>query len=86
MLSPEETLVFTGHPVGGVCPFALEHKLRVFCDCSLERFHTVFPACGTGSSAIKLTCGELYEYSGSLKWIDVCKGWREQAQPDAAGM
>ena len=23
MLSPEETLIFTGHAVGGVCPFAV---------------------------------------------------------------
>ena len=32
---------------------------------------------GSGSSAIQLTCPELEEYSGSLGWIDVCKGWQD---------
>ena len=42
-----------------------------------KRFETVFPACGSSSSAIELTIGELEEYSGFASWVDVCKGWRD---------
>ncbi|MEG1795961.1 MAG: YbaK/EbsC family protein [Clostridium sp.] len=77
MLSPEEALEYTGHAVGGVCPFGLKNDLQVFLDVSLKRFETVFPACGSSNSAIKLTCNELEEYSLSNKWVDVCKGWEE---------
>lgn len=77
MLSPEEVLDHTGHAVGGVCPFGLKKDNPVYLDESLKRFKTVFPACGSSNSAIKLTCGELEEYSRGRKWISVCKGWQE---------
>lgn len=73
MLSPEEALEFTGHAVGGVCPFGLKQGIPVFLDESLKRFDTVYPACGSSNSAIKLTCEELEQYSGSRKWVNVCK-------------
>ena len=34
---------------------------------------TVFPACGSGNSAIELTIPELEKYSGYERWADVCK-------------
>ncbi|MEW6622881.1 MAG: YbaK/EbsC family protein [Bacillota bacterium] len=76
MLNPDEVLEFTGHPVGGVCPFGLKNELPVFLDISLKRFETVFPACGSGNSAIELTCEELAEYAMNKKWVDVCKDWQ----------
>lgn len=77
MLNAEEVLQFTGHAVGGVCPFAIENKeVSIYCDVSLKRFDTVFPACGSSNSAIELTCDELYKYSKAISWIDVCKGWQ----------
>jgi len=75
MLSPEEALEYTGHEIGGVCPFGLKNNLPVFLDISLKRFSTVLPACGSRNSAIELTCDELAEYSLNQKWIDVCKNW-----------
>ncbi|HWT76915.1 MAG TPA: YbaK/EbsC family protein [Mobilitalea sp.] len=77
MLTPEEVLEYTGHAVGGVCPFGLIQELPVYCDFSMKRFDTVFPACGSSNSAIELTCDELEEYSNNTKWVDVCKGWQE---------
>ena len=68
----------TGHGVGGVCPFANPEGVRVCLDESLRRFETVFPACGSGNSAIRLTCDELESLSNAAGWVDVCKGW----QPD----
>lgn len=78
MLTPEEVVEYTGHAVGGVCPFALNRKLPVYSDISMKRFETVFPACGSSNSAIELTCDELTEYSGSSRWVDVCKNWQTQ--------
>lgn len=78
MLPPDDALALTGHAVGGVCPFAIENdKVKTYLDVSLKRFGTVFPAAGSGNSALELTCGELEEYSGAVGWIDVCKGWEE---------
>ncbi|MBP1743816.1 MAG: YbaK/prolyl-tRNA synthetase associated region [Firmicutes bacterium] len=76
MLSPEEVVELVGHPVGGVCPFGIKEGVPVYLDISMRRFGTVFPACGSGNSAIELTCDELFEYSGAKEWIDVCKGWQ----------
>ena len=74
MLTADEVLAFTGHAVGGVCAFAIENpKVKIYCDDSMKRFETVFPACGSDNSAIELTCEELYQYSKAIGWIDVCK-------------
>ena len=62
-----------GHPVGGVCPFAVPDQVQVYLDESMKRFETVYPACGSGNSAIGLTCEELERYSHSRAWVDVCK-------------
>jgi len=73
MLNTEEVLFYTGHEVGGVCAFAIEREdVKVFCDNSMKRFQTMFPACGSSNSAIELTLDELFQYSNSLEWIDVC--------------
>ena len=73
MLSPQEAETLVGHAVGGVCPFAVNEGVEVYLDESLKRFETVFPACGSGNSAIELTIPELEKYSGAAGWIDVCK-------------
>ena len=73
MLTAEEVVEFTGHAIGGVCAFAIENpRVRVFCDESMKRFETVFPACGSSNSAIELTCDEIFRISKAEKWIDVC--------------
>ena len=52
MPSVEEVLALVGHPVGGVCPFGVNAGVDVYLDESMKRFDTVFPAAGSGSSAI----------------------------------
>jgi prolyl-tRNA editing enzyme YbaK/EbsC (Cys-tRNA(Pro) deacylase) len=78
MLSPEEALQYTGHAVGGVCPFGLPEGVKVYLDVSMKRFETVFPACGSSNSAIELNLDELHEYSGNTAWVDVCKPINEE--------
>lgn len=63
----------TGHPVGGVCPFALNDAVKVYLDDSLKRFDTVFPAAGTPNSALEVTVEELYTASHATGFVDVCK-------------
>lgn len=75
MLSPQEAETLTGHAVGGVCPFAVPKDVNIYLDVSLKRFETVFPACGSSSSAIELTIAELERHSGYIGWVDVCKGY-----------
>ncbi len=62
-----------GHGVGGVCPFGINDDVKVYLDTSLKRFKTIYPACGTSNSAVKLTIEELEKTSNYIKWIDVCK-------------
>ena len=79
MLSPDEVTERVGHSVGGVCPFGVKEGVAVYLDESLKRFDVVYPACGSASSAVKLTIPELETASGYLGWIDVCKGWGEDS-------
>lgn len=75
MLTPDEVETLVGYAVGGVCPFAVNDGVTIYLDKSLKRFQTVFPACGSGNSAIELTIAELEKYSSFTAWVDVCKDW-----------
>lgn len=79
MISPQEVLDSVGHAVGGVCPFAIENPaVKVYLDESLKRFTTVFPACGSGNSAVEMNLAELELTSKCVGWVDACKGWQEE--------
>ena len=78
MLTPEECIEVVGHPVGGVCPFGINDGIDVYLDESMKRFETVFPAVGSGNSAIELNLEELFKYSNAIEWVDVCKQREEQ--------
>ena len=62
-----------GHQPGDVCPFVTKPGIPVYLDESLKRFERVYPAAGSGHSAVDLTVEELEKYSGCEKWIDVGK-------------
>lgn len=64
---------YIGHQVGGVCPFAVNDGVKVYLDESLKKYDFVYPACGSSSSAIKLSIKEMEKYSNYEKWVDVCK-------------
>ena len=73
MIPFNEVEDYIGHAAGGVCPFAIKEGIEVYLDESLKRFDYVYPACGSGNSAIKLTIPELEKYSNYKEWIDVTK-------------
>jgi Cys-tRNA(Pro) deacylase len=71
MLKQEEVLEFTGHPVGGVCPFAMKEGVKICLDVNLKEFATVFPAAGNAHSMIEVSPEELLRLTDG-EWVDVC--------------
>lgn len=71
MLSFEEVEAKIGHAVGGVCPFGVNDGVEVYLDESMKRFEKIFPACGSGNSAVELTIEELEKCSEYKAWVDV---------------
>ena len=79
MIKPDDVERLIGYAIGGVCPFAVNEGIPVYLDESLQRFTTVFPACGSSNSAIELSIAELERFSQFRAWVDVCKGWNKGA-------
>ena len=71
MLSAEEVVAATGHPVGGVCPFGLASPLPIYCDISLKSYQEVWPAAGSTNSAVRITPERLAALV-KAPWVDVC--------------
>lgn len=78
MLSADDTLQITGHPVGGVCPFGLATPIAVYCDISLKRHDVVIPAAGDTNAAVRITPDRMRELTGAT-WVDV----GQEPQPSA---
>lgn len=72
MLGAEEVVHWTGHPVGGVCPFGLAHPLRVFADLSLRRFDEVLPAAGAVNAALRIAPERLAQLV-EAQWVDLAQ-------------
>lgn len=79
MLQSDDVASLSGHPIGGVCPFANPEGTRVFLDESLRRFESVYPAAGTPTSAVHIAISELEPLSAAEGWVDISTGWREEA-------
>lgn len=62
----------TGHPAGGVCPFALNEGVKVYLDESVRPLDVVYPAAGAPDNAVRLTPQELQQLTAA-PWIDVSK-------------
>lgn len=78
MIKPDELVVKVGHPMGGVCPFAVCPGVPVYLDESLRRFDIVYPAAGTAASAVRLAVPELEHAAENFSgWVDIAKGWQE---------
>lgn len=71
MLNSDEVVIWTGHPVSGVCPFGLENPLDVYCDVSLRQYDEVLPAAGSTHSVVRLSPERLATLAQD-RWIDVC--------------
>lgn len=72
-LKADEVLPMTGHPVGGVSPFAVKEGVKLFLDISLKKYPMTYPAAGSPNNAVKLTLEELQTVTGSPEWVDICQ-------------
>ena len=68
----EEGPELVGHPVGGVCPFAVRPGVRVFLDESLRAFDPVYPAAGAANNAVEISLADLERVTGA-DWVDVTR-------------
>lgn len=73
MIHRDEVKSMTGHPVGGVCPFDVLDGVDVYLDKSLKRYDVVYPAAGSGNSAVRMTLAQLEAASHCKGWIDVAR-------------
>ena len=73
MIPADRVEELIGHDVGGVCPFGIRDGVIVYLDESLKLHETVYPAAGSGHSAVRLSIEELEQCSGYSEWVDVCK-------------
>ncbi len=71
-LTDDEVEDLTGHPAGGVCPFAPKEGCRVYLDRSLRAFDPVYPAAGARNNAVRISVDELRRLTGG-QWTDVCR-------------
>ncbi len=72
MLTADDVVRWTGHPVGGVCPFGLPQPLPIFVDVTLKRFDTVIPAAGATNAALRIAPARLADLVGA-EWVDVAQ-------------
>lgn len=71
MIAPERLVELTGHPMGGVCPFATAPAATVWLDATLRRFDVVYPAAGTPTSAVRVEVESLESVSDAVGWVEV---------------
>ena len=72
MLSADDTLTYTSHPIGGVCPFGLPVKIDIYADKSLIAYDLVIPAAGSRNSSVKIQRKRLFEMTKAVI-VDVTK-------------
>ncbi|MCQ2613468.1 MAG: YbaK/EbsC family protein [Treponemataceae bacterium] len=73
MIPFDEVEKYIGHAPGGVCPFAVNAGVDVYLDESLKKYDVVFPAAGSGNTAVRTTIEQLERFSGFCQWVDVVK-------------
>lgn len=72
MLGLDEVEAVTGHPVGGVCPFALKKPFPVYLDITLKPYTEVFPAAGAANAALRIA-PETMRNLVDGRWADLCR-------------
>lgn len=70
MLASEEVELLTGYPPGGVCPFAANDAVKIYCDESLNNYSEVLPAGGSTNSGVRIAPAKLASITGAT-WVDL---------------
>jgi prolyl-tRNA editing enzyme YbaK/EbsC (Cys-tRNA(Pro) deacylase) len=72
MLPADVAAELTGHPAGGVCPFALATPLPVYFDVKLQAYDEVVPAAGDRQAALRIE-PRRFATLVDAEWVDICK-------------
>lgn len=72
-MGTQEAESLTGFVSGGVCPFGSRTHLPIYLDISLKKYDVVYPACGSQTDSLIMTCDELFTLAQANKWVDVAK-------------
>lgn len=72
MVRAEQVETVTGHPIGGVCPFAVPEGVEIYCDESLRAFEQVIPAGGSTNSGVFIKPERLAEVVNAT-WVDLAQ-------------
>jgi prolyl-tRNA editing enzyme YbaK/EbsC (Cys-tRNA(Pro) deacylase) len=83
MMSSEEVLTLTGHPIGGVCPFGLATEPPVYSDVTLRSFDEVLPAAGSPHSALRINPLRMAELIEADR-VDVCRDHGNVVRPSSS--
>jgi len=73
MIPFEEVEGYIGHAPGGVCPFAVKDGVDIYLDDSLKQYEVVYPAAGSGNTAVRTTIVQIEKFSNYKQWVDVTK-------------
>ncbi|WP_446899068.1 YbaK/EbsC family protein [Clostridium sp. LBM24168] len=72
MVDHDKVLNEIGHPIGGLCPFGLKNKIKVYIDISIKDFDYVYPAAGSQNYALKISPEKMFNLVEG-EWVDICK-------------
>lgn len=67
-----KTLALTGHSVGGVCPFAVDNGVKIYCDVSLQTHEEIYPAADSSNSVVLISPDRLAKLVDA-QWVDIGK-------------
>lgn len=70
MADPQTVKEYTGFDVGGVCPLALPHKMKIYLDGSMKRYPLVYAAAGTQRSVLPVNLEQLQTITGG-EWAEL---------------
>lgn len=73
MIPFEEVENYIGHAPGGVCPFGVKDGVDIYLDESLKQYEVVYPAAGSGNTAVRTTIAQMEKFSNYKQWVDVTK-------------
>lgn len=75
MIPAEHLFALTGYTAADLFPFAAETDVRIYLDISIKRFGYVHVANSALSASVRLSTGELAQYTKAAGWVDICRGW-----------
>lgn len=75
LIPAEQLYGLAGYTSADLFPFAAETAVQIYLDISIKRFGYVHVANSAFSASVRLSTGELAQYTKAAGWVDICRGW-----------